>query len=200
MRTSPSRESSRADFNSRRDPDTFCTSRLQQPQLRDPTMSNPVRPIPEGYHSVTPYLILKNAAKAIDFYCKVFSATVLTRMVAPDGKVGHAELQIGDSRIMLADENDACHARSPLTIGDTGVYLALYVGDVDAVVDRAVAAGATLLMEVKDQFYGDRSGTFVDPDGHKWTVATHIEDVPPEEMDRRAKEFFAGGGGDQPAE
>jgi PhnB protein len=111
-------------------------------------------------------------------------------MVAPDGTVGHAELQIGDSRIMLADENEARHARSPLTIGDTGVYLTLYMEEVDAVVERAVAAGAVLLQEVKDQFYGDRSGIFVDPFGHKWTVATHIEDLSPQEMARRAKEQF----------
>lgn len=151
-------------------------------------MSNPVQPVPEGYHAVTPYLILSDAAKAIAFYREVFGATELCRMAKPDGKVGHAELQIGDSRIMLADECEAAHARSPLAIGDTSVSLALYIADVDAVVARAVAAGATLLMEVKDQFYGDRSGTLVDPFGHKWTVATHIEDVSPEEMERRAKE------------
>lgn len=164
------------------------------------TMSTPVNPIPEGYHALTPYLILSDATKAIAFYCEAFGATELCRMPTPDGKVGHAELQIGDSRLMLADECEAWHARSPLTIGDTGVYLALYVEDVDAVVGKAVAAGSKVLMEVKDQFYGDRSGTLVDPFGHKWTVATHIEDVSPEEMERRAKEFFASSEQEQPAE
>ncbi|MCB1125244.1 MAG: VOC family protein [Verrucomicrobiae bacterium] len=163
-------------------------------------MSTPVKPVPEGYHSVTPYLILKDAAKAIEFYGQVFGATESCRMPTPDGKVAHAELRIGDSCVMLADENEAVQARSPLTIGDTSVNLLLYIEDVDTVVRRAVAAGATLLMEVKDQFYGDRSGTFVDPFGHKWTVATHIEDLTPEEMERRAKELLTGTASQPPAE
>jgi PhnB protein len=145
--------------------------------------------IPKGYHAVTPYLIIKGAAQAIEYYKKVFGATELFRMDGPDGKVGHAELQIGDSHIMLADENPSMgtgHA-SAATIGGSPVSLYLYLPDVDAVVDRAAASGAKILKPVQDQFYGDRSGFIQDPFGHLWGVATHVEDVSPEEMEERAK-------------
>lgn len=147
--------------------------------------------IPKGYHAVTPYLIIKGAAQAIDYYKKVFGATELFRMDGPDGKVGHAELQIGDSHIMLADENPSMGAghASAATIGGSPVSLYLYLPDVDAVVGRAVAEGAKILKPVQDQFYGDRSGFIQDPFGHLWGVATHVEDVSPEEMEERAKKL-----------
>lgn len=149
-------------------------------------MPQPVKPIPEGYHSITPYLIVKGAAKAIDFYKAAFGATELFRMAQPDGRVGHAEIRIGDSVVMLADEHPDMGARSPQTIGGTPLSLLLYVPDVDAVVARAVAAGAQLTRPVADQFYGDRSGILTDPFGHSWFVSTHVEDVPPDELERRA--------------
>ena len=140
------------------------------------------RPIPEGYHSVTPYLIVTGAASAIEFYKHAFGAKEVMRIPHPDGRVGHAELQMGDSRIMLADEFPEMGARSPMSLGGTPVSILLYVEDVDAVTARALAAGAKMLRPVKDQFYGDRSGTLTDPFGHVWTVATHIKDVSSEEM------------------
>jgi len=143
------------------------------------------KPIPDGYHTATPYLILKDAARAIDFYKKAFGATELMRFAAPDGRVGHAEIKIGDSPIMLADEYPEMGFRGPQSLGGSAVCILLYFADVDAVADRAVAAGATLLKPVQDQFYGDRSGTLADPFGHVWTVATHKEDVSPEELHRR---------------
>ncbi|HZE26408.1 MAG TPA: VOC family protein [Terriglobales bacterium] len=143
----------------------------------------PVKPIPEGYHSVTPYLIIKGAAAAIDFYKKAFGATELFRMPDASGKgIGHAEIKIGDSPIMLADEHPDMGYRSPQALGGTPVSILLYVDDVDAVIPRAVAAGAKLMQPIKDQFYGDRSGTIHDPFGHVWTIATHKKDVSPEEM------------------
>jgi PhnB protein len=146
-------------------------------------MQMPVKPIPEGYHAITPYLIIDGAAQAIDFYKKAFGATELFRMPDPTGKrIGHAELKIGDSQIMLADENSNMGFRNPKAYGGTPVSLLLYVNDVDATIPRAVAAGAKLLKPIQDQFYGDRSGTIHDPFGHVWTVATHIKDVSPEEM------------------
>jgi PhnB protein len=147
--------------------------------------------IPEGYHTATPYLILTGAARAIEFYQQAFGATELMRLAAPGGKVMHAEIQIGDSRIMLADECPEMDARGPQMIGGTPVSLMLYVKDVDAVTARAVAAGAKLLRPVQDQFYGDRCGTLTDPFGHQWTIATHKEDVSPEEISRRAAAMFA---------
>jgi PhnB protein len=147
--------------------------------------------IPKGYHAVTPYLIIKGAAQAIEYYKNVFGATELYRMDGPDGKVGHAELQIGDSHIMLADENPSMgtgHA-SAATIGGSPVSLYLYLPEVDTVVGRAVAAGARVLKPVQDQFYGDRSGFIQDPFGHLWGIATHVEDVSPEEMEERAKKL-----------
>ena len=148
-------------------------------------MANNVKPIPEGYHSVTPYLIVDGAAAAIEFYKKAFRATEVMRMPAPDGRIGHAEIKVGDSHIMLADENAEMSARSPRTVGGTPVSLVLYVEDVDATVSRAVAAGAKLERPVEDKFYGDRMGGVVDPFGHSWYVGTHIEDVSPEEMKKR---------------
>ena len=143
----------------------------------------PVKPIPEGYHAITPYLIIDGAAQAIDFYKKAFGATELFRMPDPAGKrIGHAELKIGDSHIMLADENPGMGYRNPKAIGGTPVSLLLYVDDVDKVIPRAVAQGAKIVQPIRDQFYGDRSGTIHDPFGHVWTVATHIRDVSPQEM------------------
>jgi len=148
-----------------------------------------VSPIPQGYNSITPYLIINGAAQAIDYYKNVFGASEVFRMDGPDGKVGHAELKIGDSRIMLADENPNMGQgyTSAATIGASPVSLYLYIPDVDSVVERAVSAGAKLLKPVEDQFYGDRSGFIQDPFGHLWGVATHVEDVAPQELEERAR-------------
>lgn len=146
--------------------------------------------IPEGYSSVTPYLVIKGAAQAIEYYKKVFGANVVVRMDGPEGKVGHAELQIGNSRIMLADENPQMGATSATTIGNSPVSLYLYIPDVDKVVDRAVAEGAKIIKPVQDQFYGDRSGFIQDPFGHFWGIATHVEDVSPQEMKERMKKLM----------
>ncbi len=145
----------------------------------------PVKPIPDGYHAVTPYLIVKDASRAIEFYKKAFGATELMRMTGTDGRIGHAEIRIGDSPVMLADEHPDFGAKSPQTIGGSPITMMLYVEDVDATVERAVAAGATLTRPVADQFYGDRTGGVTDPFGHVWYVGTHREDVPAEEMERR---------------
>jgi PhnB protein len=153
----------------------------------------PVKPIPDGYHSVTPYLIVNGAASAIEFYKKAFGATEILRFPGPDGKIGHAEIKIGDSPIMLADENPQMLARSPKAYGGTPVSIMLYIKDVDATASQAVAAGAKVLRPVKDQFYGDRSGTFEDPFGHMWTISTHKEDVSMEEMNRRLQEMMSQG-------
>jgi PhnB protein len=150
-----------------------------------------VRAIPEGYPQVTPYLIVDGADAAIGFYTKTFGAKERMRMDGPGGTVGHAELEIGDSLVMLADENPDMGARSPKSIGGTPVTISMYVDDVDAVFEAALAAGATELRAVDNQFYGDRSGQLEDPFGHHWSVATHVEDVPPEEMERRAAEMMA---------
>jgi len=144
-----------------------------------------VKPIPEGYHSVTPYLIIKGAADAIEFYKKVFGATELCRMPAPGGKVGHAEIKIGDSPIMLADESTEMGYTSPTTLGGTPVSIMIYVNDVDTIFTQAIAAGGKEKKPLEDQFYGDRSGTLIDPFGHVWHVATQKEDVSPEEMEKR---------------
>ena len=145
-----------------------------------------VEPIPEGYHTATPYLIVMGAAAAIDYYKKAFGATERMRHVAPGGKIGHAEIQIGDSVLMLADEYPDMQAFCPTTIGGTPVSIVLYVTDVDTVFNRALAGGATPIHPLQDKFYGDRTGTLRDPFGHLWTIATHKEDVSPEEMQRRA--------------
>ena len=152
--------------------------------------TNP-KPIPDGYHTATPYLIVSGAARAIEFYKQAFGATEMMRMAAPDGKVGHAEIKIGDSPIMLADEHPEMGARSPQSIGGSSVSILLYFEDVDAVFNRAVVAGAKVLRPVQDQFYGDRSGIIADPFGHTWTVATHKEDLSPEEIQRRAAAMHA---------
>ncbi len=144
-----------------------------------------VQPTPPGYHTVTPYLIVKGAAQALEFYQTAFGATLLMRMDGPEGRVMHAEIKIGDSPIMLADEAPDLGLRGPLSLGGTSASLLLYVDDVDVRFATAVAAGATVQRPVKDQFYGDRSGTLTDPFGHVWTLATHVEDVSPEEMQRR---------------
>ncbi|OWJ68772.1 VOC family protein [Inquilinus limosus] len=155
-------------------------------------MTAQVKPIPDGYPTITPYLIVRGAAAAIDFYRTAFGAVERLRMDAPGGAVGHAELLIGDGLVMLADEMPEMGWSSPAAMGGTPVSLHLYVEDVDAVVERALAAGATLSRPVADQFYGDRLGTVVDPFGHVWSVSTHIEDVTPEEMRRRAEALFGG--------
>ncbi|MGC1187400.1 MAG: VOC family protein [Candidatus Acidiferrales bacterium] len=144
-----------------------------------------INPIPRGYHSLTPYLFIKGAASAIDFYKAVFGATERMRMPGPDGRIMHAELQIGDSIVMLSDENPQMGALSPQSIGGTACGLNVYLADVDAATRKALELGAKLVRPVKDQFYGDRSGSIIDPFGHLWSVATHIEDVAPEEMQRR---------------
>jgi PhnB protein len=150
-----------------------------------------VKPIPEGYHTVTPYLAVDDAAEALDYYKKAFGAKERGRMEAPDGKIGHAEIQIGDSLVMLSDPFPQATTRTPKELGGTTASVFLYVENVDAFVQRAVDAGATVSMEVADQFWGDRFGTITDPFGHSWSVATHIEDVPPEEMAERAKAAMA---------
>jgi PhnB protein len=152
-----------------------------------------VEPIPQGYPRVTPYLIIDGASAAIDFYTSVLGATERMRMPAPDDRVGHAELEVGDSVIMLADESPEMDARSPGTVGGTPVSLHVYVEDADRVFERAVEAGATSLRPVEDRFYGDRSGSFEDPFGHRWHVATHVEDVPPDEMETRAADAMSAG-------
>ena len=144
-----------------------------------------VQPIPAGYHSVTPYLIIKGAAEAIEFYKRVFGATELMRVPGPGGVLMHAEIKIGDSIIMLADECPQMDALGPKTIGGSPVGLMLYLPNVDEVFHRAIAAGAKELRPLQNQFYGDRSGTVEDPFGHKWTISTHIEDVSSEEIERR---------------
>jgi PhnB protein len=151
-----------------------------------------VNPIPEGYPRVTPYLSIDGAAKAIDFYCDVLGATEQVRMPGPDGRVGHAELAIGDSMIMLSDPFPDGGAPTPTALGGSPVFLMVYVEDVDDVFARAIKAGAKELASVQTQFYGDRSGQFEDPFGHRWNVASHVEDVPPEEMEKRAAEAMGG--------
>lgn len=143
-----------------------------------------VKPIPEGYHSVTPYLVMDGAAKAIEFYKNAFGATELFRM-EHQGKIGHAEIKIGDSPVMLSDEHLEMGFKGPKSLGGTPVSLMIYVDDVDTVYKRAIESGAVELKPLQDQFYGDRSGTLTDPFGHVWTVATHKEDVTPEEIEKR---------------
>lgn len=150
-----------------------------------------VKPIPDGYHSVTPYMIINGAAAAIDYYKNAFGATELFRL-EHEGKVGHAEIKIGDSPIMLADEHPEMNAYSPKTVGGTPVSLMIYVDDVDSMFKRAIELGGTEMKPVQDQFYGDRSGTLTDPFGHVWTVATHKEDLTPEEIDARVATAHAG--------
>jgi PhnB protein len=151
------------------------------------------KPIPDGYPQVTPYLFVDSAEAAIDFYSSVFGATERMRMPGPGGKIGHAELQLGDSLLMVADEFPEMGGRSPRSVGGSPVIVSVYVEDVDAVFGRAVQAGATVVRPVETQFYGDRAGQFEDPFGHQWSVATHVEDVPPDELERRVAEAMGGG-------
>ncbi len=144
-----------------------------------------VKPIPDGYHTVTPYLFIQGAARALEFYQKALGATELMRFPVPDGRIGHAEMKIGDSMVMLADEHPEMGARGPKTLGGVASSICLYVEDVDALVAQAIAAGAKVLRPLQDQFYGDRTATLEDPFGHVWTIATHKEDVTMEEMQRR---------------
>jgi PhnB protein len=153
-------------------------------------MTQTTKPIPEGYHSITPYLTIRDASRAIEFYKKAFGACEVSRMDFPGGKVGHAELQIGDSKIMLSDEFPEMGGRGPQSVGGTPVLLHLYVEDADAVVRQAVSVGAKAINPVEDQFYGDRGGKLEDPFGHVWYVATHKEDLSREEIEQRAKEKF----------
>ena len=152
-------------------------------------MNSKVSPIPNGLHTLTPYLTVKGAADAIDFYKRAFDAKEQFRMPSPDGKsIGHASIVIGDSVLMLADEFPNM-SKSPQTLGGVPVSMVLYVEDVDASFKRAVDAGATVKMPVENKFYGDRMGTVIDPFGHMWTIGTHIEDVTPQEMQKRMQEF-----------
>ena len=151
-----------------------------------------VKPIPDGYPQVTPYLCVDGAKAAIEFYSNVLGATERMHMPGADGKIGHAELELGDSLIMLADEYPEMGVRGPKAVGGTPVTIMIYVEDADAVFAAAVAAGATSLRPVEKQFYGDRIGQFEDPFGHRWSVATHVEDVPPDEMEKRAAEAMSG--------
>jgi PhnB protein len=153
-------------------------------------MPDKVKPIPQGYHSVTPYLIVKGGNAAIEFYQRAFGAKERFRIPGPDGKVGHAEIVIGDSVVMLADEHPEMGAKSPQTIGGSPISILLYVEDVDAVVHQAVAAGAKIQRPIEDKFYGDRMGTLDDPFGHVWHVSTHVEDVTAEEMKKRSAALF----------
>jgi PhnB protein len=155
-------------------------------------MTYKVKSIPEGYHTLTPYLIVHDAAGAIEFYKQAFGATEMFRMAGPDGRIGHAEIRVGDSQIMLADEHPEMNARSPRTIGGSPVSFMLYVEDVDGIVAQALAAGATLKRPIANQFYGDRTGGVEDPFGHNWYIATHVEDVAPEELQRRAAAAHGG--------
>jgi PhnB protein len=150
-----------------------------------------VQPVPEGYHTVTPYLTVDDAAAAIEYYKQAFGAEERVRMNAPDGRIGHAELEIGDSLVMLSDALPQFTARPPKELGGRTGAVFLYVEDVDAVTKQAVEAGGTVEMEVADQFWGDRFGSITDPFGHLWSIATHVEDVPPEEMAERAKAAMA---------
>jgi PhnB protein len=160
-------------------------------------MASKVDPVPAGYHTVTPYISVKGAAKALDFYKRAFGAEVLVRMDMPDGRVGHAEIKIGDSFVMLADEMpemaDAV-TKSPATLGATTFGLMIYLDGVDARFKQALEAGAKIKRPVQDQFYGDRTGTLEDPFGHIWTLGTHVEDVSPEEMKKRMAAFTQSGG------
>ena len=155
-------------------------------------MKTNVNPIPKGYHALTPYITVKDTLKALEFYKNAFDAKEVERFSMPDGSIGHAVIDIGDSRIMIADENIEWGNKSPLTLGSTPVSLCFYVEDVDAVFNSALHAGAKVTgeMAVKDQFYGDRSGTLTDPFGHQWSIMTHIEDVSNEEIQRRLNEMF----------
>jgi PhnB protein len=153
-------------------------------------MPSTVKPIPDGHRTVAPYLAIKNAGGALEFYKNAFGAIETYKLVVPDGRVGHAEIRLGDSLIMLSDEFPEFGGKAPKALGGSPVSIHLYVDDVDAFFERALAAGARELKPVADQFYGDRSGQLEDPFGHLWWVATHKEDVPPEEMQKRVRALF----------
>jgi PhnB protein len=152
----------------------------------------PVQPVPEGYHTVTPYLAVEDAQEAIDFYGRALGATERSRMPGPENTIAHAELEIGDSLVMLSDPFPQASTKTPKELGGTSVNIFLYVDNVDDFVQKALDAGATLTAPVEDQFWGDRFGVVTDPFGHTWSVATHVEDVAPEEMAERAKTAMAG--------
>jgi PhnB protein len=154
-------------------------------------MPSKAKPIPKGHRAVTPYLAIKNASKALEFYKRAFGATEHYKLMMPDGRVGHAEIRLGDSLIMLSDEFPEYGGKAPDTLGGSPVSLHLYVEDVDAFVRNALDAGAKEVKPVMDQFYGDRSGQLEDPFGHLWWVATHKEDVAPDEMQKRVQAMFA---------
>ncbi len=174
------------------------SSKKSKSAKKSPTRKNPGTPakkpavnfVPAGYHTVTPYITVKGGVTALDFYQKAFGAKEKGRLTMPDGTIGHAEIQIGDSFIMLADENPQWGNRSPATLGGTPAGICLYVKNVDAFFEKAVKAGARVEQTIQDQFYGDRSGTLVDPFGHKWTIATHQENVSFREMQKRADKMF----------
>jgi PhnB protein len=151
----------------------------------------PPKPIPEGYHTITPYLAVEDAEGAIDFYKRAFGANERVRMHGPDGKVGHAELEIGDSLVMLSDPFPQSTTKPPKELGGSSASVFMYVEDVDSVVQDAVDAGAEIKMPIENMFWGDRFGSVADPFGHTWSIATHVEDVPPEEMEERAKAAMA---------
>ena len=154
-------------------------------------MAGQVKPVPDGYHTATPYLTVNDAARAIDFYKRAFGAQELVRMAGPGGKITHAEIKIGDSMIMMADEMPGSDCRSPQSLKGSTVNIFLYVRDADSVFNQAVAAGAKVSMPLADMFWGDRYGKLTDPFGHSWSVATHKEDVAPAEMEKRAQAFMA---------
>ena len=155
-----------------------------------------VKAIPEGYEGATPYLVIKGAASALEFYRKAFGATEIMRMPTPEGTIGHAEIKIGKAIIMLADEYPDMNCKTPQAYGGTPVSIMIYVPDVDRFVQRAVDAGAKLVRPVEDKFYGDRGASLEDPFGHQWHFATHVEDVPPDEMEKRAQAFMKQQGGE----
>ena len=154
-------------------------------------MPQAVQNPPQGYHTLTPYMTVRDARAAIDFYEKAFGAETVLKLDMPDGSIAHAEIRIGDSIVMLSEENEAWGTKSPVTLGGSPMFLMAYVADVDAAFRRAIAAGATEVRPVADQFYGDRSGTLKDPFGHQWTLSTHIEDVSQGEAQRRMEAEFA---------
>jgi PhnB protein len=151
----------------------------------------PVKPIPAGYHTATPYLVVRDAARAIDFYKRAFDAAEVMRMDGPEGKIGHAELKIGDSILMLSDETPGCPNRSPQSLGGSPVGIFLYVTDVDSAFQKAISAGAKVEMPLENMFWGDRYGKLTDPFGHSWSMATHVEDVAPAEMQKRMQAAMA---------
>ena len=167
----------------------------RKPPAKRAAAPKKVQPIPAGYGAVTPYLSVRGAAKAIEFYKQAFGAKEIMRMPGPDGKLGHAEIRIGDSRVMLSDEYEAMAFLGPQSRGGTTVHIHLYVKDVDATVARATAAGAKVVRPVQDQFYGDRTGSIEDPFGHLWHVATHKEDLSKAEMKQRAEKMAKQAGG-----